>query len=88
MRVLCYPLLHLYRNPEAINTKGDKCEQEPLDILTEELSAGAVEYDLIAVDDRVFSYPSLLDAYCPRQAEAESKRNKQAAQNLSADKSQ
>ena len=71
MCMLGNPLLHLDAKPEGINTKGDDGEEEPLDVVTEELSAVAIKVELSAIDLGVACNPRFLDTYRPRECETE-----------------
>ena len=71
MRMLRDPLLELDRKPEAVDTAGDQGEQEPLDVVAEQLTAGAVEHQLMAVNIGVLCHPTLLVADSPGSADAE-----------------
>lgn len=75
--VLGDPLLHLNGQPEGIDTKGDKGQKEPFDIISEKLCSGAVKGQSVAVNDRMLHIPSLLQANRPRSTEAKRKYNDQ-----------
>ena len=72
MRVLGYPLFHFDGKPERVDTEGDDGEQKPFDVVAEELTACAIKAEFSAVDDGVTGNPSLFDAYCPGECDAES----------------
>ena len=65
MGMLNDPLLHLDAQPEAIDAKGDNGQQEPLDVIAEQLAAGAVEHQSAAIDHRMLCHPAFLHAHRP-----------------------
>ena len=79
------PLLHLDSQPKTVNAEGDEGQKEPLDVVAEQLTSRAVKGQSFAVDDGVLGDPSLLDAYSPGEAQAESEGDDQALQNADAD---
>ena len=85
MGVLGDPLLHLDGYPETVDTKGDEGQEEPLDVVTEQLSARAVKDELSSIDNGVLGDPVLLDANSPGKAEAKGEHSDQALQNADAD---
>ena len=88
MCVLGDPLLHLDAEPERIDTEGDDGEKEPLDVVTEQLSAVAVEVELSAINFGVLRNPRLLDAYRPRERETESNHRQDDLQKGNADETE
>ena len=86
--MLDQPLLHLDLQPEAVDTEGDQGQQEPLDVVAEQLTAGAVEHQLMAVNIGVLRDPAFLNADSPGCAEAKSEANDQTLQDVDADQAQ
>jgi hypothetical protein len=70
MGMLYQPLLHLDLQPKGVDAKGDNGQQEPLDVATEKLSAGAVKGQLVTINEGVLCDSALLHADGPGCAEA------------------
>ena len=87
MRVLGDPLLHLDREPEGINAKGDNAQQEPLDEVAEKLTAVTVKGEALSVDDGMLDVPSFLQADGPRSTQAKGKGDDDSLQNADTDHS-
>jgi hypothetical protein len=85
MGMLSNPLLHLDREPEAVDTEGNDGQEHPLNVVAEELTASAVECELLTVDVGVLGDPALLETNGPRSTEAESEHDDQAGKNVVAD---
>ena len=84
MGVFGNPLLHFDVEPKAIDTKSDQCEQKPLYIVSEKLSAGAIKNKLMSVDNRVLGSPALSKANRPRRTDSQGKENQKKLQNTNA----
>ena len=79
------PLLHLDGKPETVNTKGNDGKQEPLNEVTEKLSAGTVKSQSVTVDNGVLYQPSLFETYCPRSTDTQCEGNDKALENTDTD---
>lgn len=81
--VLCEPLLVLNGNPPSINGQRDNAQESPKDFATEQLPAGAVKLELIAVNVGVFCIPSLPLADDPRSSDTQGNDTEQGVDNAS-----
>ena len=82
------PSLHFNGEPEAVDSECDDSQKEPFDVVAEELCSGAVENELLAVDDGVLCDPSFSDAYCPRECKTEGKCAEKPLQNADTDETE
>ena len=69
MRVLHEPLFHVDAEPESVDAQRDDGEEEPLDVIAEKLSARAVEYQTVTVNECMLGDPFFLHADRPRSAD-------------------
>ena len=57
MCVLHEPLLHIDAEPESVDAERDDGEEEPLYVVAEKLSARAIEYQPMSVNESVLGNP-------------------------------
>ncbi len=55
--MLCDPLLHLDRDPKAVNADGYDAQQEPFYPVAHQLAAVAVEGEATSIDDGMLCLP-------------------------------
>lgn len=63
------PVIESGSYPEAIDTAGNDHEKEPLDPVAEQLSAGAVKGQSLAVENNVLEDVAIEIAYSPRSSD-------------------
>lgn len=68
MCMLCNPLIQSRHNPEAVNTTSDNSKQEPLNPVTEQLPAGSVKGNALAIDNHMVKDKAIHVTNCPRCA--------------------
>jgi hypothetical protein len=88
MCVLHEPLLHIDAEPESVDAERDDGEEEPLYVVAEKLSARAVEYQPVSVNESVLGNPFFLHADCPRSAYSKRDEAEQGLQDADADESE
>ena len=82
------PLRHLDGEPEGIDTESDDGEKEPLDVVAEQLSARAIEGELMSVDYGVLNIPSFFHTNRPRESDTKGYNDEDRLQNADADHSE
>ena len=72
------PVIESGSYPEAIDTAGNDHEKEPLDPVAEQLSAGAVKGQSLAVENNVLEDVAIEIAYSPRSSDTAGDRDDKA----------
>ena len=75
MGVLRNPFLHIEGEPKAVDTKGDDGEQEPLNVVAEQLGTVAVEGESTTVNNSILGEPGVIHADSPRGSDTECENN-------------
>ena len=74
MEVTCHPVVHFGCYPEGVDAAGDDHQDEPLDPLTEQLTALAVKGVALTVDYRMRYNKLDHHTHCPGCAQTKSQR--------------